>query len=79
MTRRTDLQRKALDEPRLTLDDLAKAAKVSRSSVEKYRLPSDSPDRQPMPAEVARLLGRYLRKQSARLARLADELEDLSR
>jgi len=68
-----DIQRRALDEPRLTLDDLAEATGRSRDTLGRYRL--DTANRNPMPADVAQRLAAFLREHAIRLLRLADELE----
>lgn len=68
-----DLQRQALDEPRISLNDLADAAGVSRSSLERYR--ARGRYRVRMPARVARRLARYLRQHAKKLLRIADELD----
>lgn len=67
------MQRQALDEPRLTLADLAKAAGVSRGSVARYRLRGKN--RIKMPGHVAQRLGGFLRAHGRKLIRIADELE----
>lgn len=70
-----DLQRRALDLPRLTLNDLAAATGVSRSLLEKHRLPVDNPERAPMSADVARELARYVREHATELKKLATDLD----
>lgn len=71
--KKTDIQRRSLDEPRLTLDDLAEAAGVSRGSLARYRLTGKNRVR--MPAYVARQLADFLRKHAAQLNKIAGELD----
>lgn len=65
-----DLQRRVLEESRLTLTELAKVLGVSRSSMEKYH----QGDRR-MPKEIRRKLAAYLREHAARVSDLADALD----
>lgn len=63
------LQTEALDIPRLTLDELAEAAEVSRSSLEKYR-----EGKYPMPVRVRLRIAAFLKEHARQLDDLADEL-----
>lgn len=68
--RRSDLQRRALDEPRrLTLAEIAKAVGVSRAALTKYREGSRQ-----MPTDVRKKLAALLTKHARELLRIADRL-----
>lgn len=73
--KRGDIQRRALDEPRLTLNDLAEVAGVHRGSLDRYRL--DTENRVRMPSRVARKLAKFLRGHAKKLLKIADELDQL--
>ncbi len=66
---RNDLQRRAIDAVRRNLDELAKAAGVTRWALSSYRA-----GRREMPPRVRRRLAAYLEKQAVRLRQIAAEL-----
>jgi hypothetical protein len=65
-----ELQRIALDLPRLTLTDLSEALGESRGSLEKYRC-----DDTEMPPIIKHRLAEFLREHASALIRLASELD----
>lgn len=69
-----ELARRALDLPRVTLDELAAELDRSRSALKAYR----TGDRQ-LPAEVAQELATWLRRHAAKLESVAEELESVGR
>jgi transcriptional regulator with XRE-family HTH domain len=75
MKKKKDLQRLALDAPRLSLDDLAEAAGVSRGSIARYRL--QGKNRVRMPEYVAKRLATFLRQHASQLEEIADELDQV--
>lgn len=64
-----DLQRRALDEPRVTLDELARIMGRSRASADGYR-----EGRSMMPREVRLRLASFLCAKARALQHLAQEL-----
>jgi transcriptional regulator with XRE-family HTH domain len=75
MKKKRDLQQRAIDETRLTLDDLADAAGVSRGSIARYRLLGRNRVR--MPEYVAKRLADFLRQHASHLEEIADELDQV--
>lgn len=69
-----DLYQRALDEPRVTLSDLADMLGISRHALARYR--TLTPSRQDMPAWVARELAAFLHRHADRLHEIADEMEN---
>jgi hypothetical protein len=65
-----DLQRRAIDEPRVTLDDLADATGRRRVTMEKYRELKLT-----MPDSVRLKLAAFLDRHAQRLRALAEELK----
>ncbi|WP_373054294.1 hypothetical protein [Thioalkalivibrio sp.] len=69
-----ELVRRALNEPRLTLEDMSAATGRSLSSLEKYRMGYTG-----MPAEVKRRLAAFLEDHAARLREIAAELRKITK
>lgn len=65
-----EIQRVALDLPRVTLDDLAEALGETRASLHKYRQEDTR-----MPAVLKHQLAEFLRQHADTLRRLATELD----
>ncbi len=64
-----NLQRRAIDDPRITLEDLAKAVGRTRGALEKYR-----EEKRAMPESVKKRLAAFLDKHAHRLSEIAKEL-----
>jgi hypothetical protein len=64
-----DVPRRALDAPRLTLDDLAEAVGITRGAAEPYR-----ELRRRMPRRIRLRLAAYLEAHAAKMHDLAEEL-----
>jgi hypothetical protein len=75
MKKKRDLQRRAIDETRLSLDDMAEAVDMSRSSLARYRLLGRNRVR--MPEYVAKRLADFLRQHASHLEEIADELDQV--
>lgn len=71
--RQADLQRRAIDEPRLTLDDIAQATGLAESSLKRYRLATEN--RLRLPEENAKRLAAFLRQHADKLKEIAAKLE----
>jgi DNA-binding LacI/PurR family transcriptional regulator len=69
MKKKTDVQRRAVSEPRLTITDLARAIDVSPNTVKHYNT-----GRRRMPEEVRERLADFLQAHGKRMIQLAREL-----
>lgn len=65
-----EIQRRALEECRITLTEIAEVLGVSRSAAEKYHQGERT-----MPDAVRRKLSAFLREHADRVSTLADELD----
>jgi DNA-binding LacI/PurR family transcriptional regulator len=69
MKKKTDIQRRAVSEPRLTIADIARAIGLSPNTVKHYNT-----GRRRMPDDVRKRLAAFLQAHGERMIQLAREL-----